>query len=502
MAPMARIVPMTANTTNRTTATGLRISTAATVPPFTSPDMHAPPVTAVLKGIRRRARAGGRRGSAAVSPAGMPAVAAASSAQVRDARAWPIRASNSSRSSRPCTNAALSRPVTRSRSACEARGPAAAGWAPGSGLTGASCLCSQRNPVSVRRPCPGAAVLPVRMVLDRLATPAPPRAGAAGPFISGLGRYPARMATLKITPVTAASPAPAPEAATVAEVITRLAAWLRRLPPPQERIGRLVAELEERFAGRTEPVTQDACAEIERAAWPYSRHLLLHYDRDGTGEPDEEDPGWPDPDPEAILPRAAQVRQVSRLEGGACLIRIDGFESLSIAQPYLDAAFALARGATGIVLDLRASTGGDPGTVACLAGRLPGGKAVPLSEVTCRGHRRQWWAPDLPAGTAGPPGTPVAVLASARTFSSAEALACHLQARGRVTVVGERTPGAADHVTDIRLAATVTGELPIGYCTDTVTGTSWEGRGVAPQVDCAADDAIDAALALPALKHR
>src|SRR5947208_259977 len=121
----------------------------------------------------------------------------------------------------------------------------------------------------------------------------------------------------------AASTAPALEVTTVTEVITRLAAGLRRLPPPQERIDRLLAELEERFAGRTEPVTEDACAEIERVAWPYSRHLRLQYDRDGAGEPDEEDPGWPEPDPEAIWSRAAQVRQVARLEGGACLIRID-----------------------------------------------------------------------------------------------------------------------------------------------------------------------------------
>jgi len=139
------------------------------------------------------------------------------------------------------------------------------------------------------------------------------------------GQYPDRMATIKTTPVIAASTAPALEVTTVTEVITRLAAWLRRLPPPQERIGRLLAELQERFAGRTGPITQDACAEIERVAWPYSRHLLLHYDRDGAGEPDEEDPGWPEPDPGAIVPRAAQVRQVSRLDRGACLIRIDGF---------------------------------------------------------------------------------------------------------------------------------------------------------------------------------
>jgi hypothetical protein len=71
---------------------------------------------------------------------------------------------------------------------------------------------------------------------------------------------------------------------TVTEVTIRLAAWLRRLPPAQERIDRLLAELEERFAGRTEPITEDACAEIERVAWPYSRHLPAESGaRMGTG---------------------------------------------------------------------------------------------------------------------------------------------------------------------------------------------------------------------------
>src|SRR6185437_1338244 len=127
---------------------------------------------------------GGRRGSAAVSPAGMPTATAASSPQVREARARLIRASHSSLSSRPCTNAALSRSITRSRSASEARGPAA-DWAPGSGLTSASHLYSQRNPVSVRRPSSGAAALPLKTMPDRLATPTPLRAGT-GPFISWL----------------------------------------------------------------------------------------------------------------------------------------------------------------------------------------------------------------------------------------------------------------------------------------------------------------------------
>jgi len=281
----------------------------------------------------------------------------------------------------------------------------------------------------------------------------------------------------------------------ISDLVARLTGWLRRLPPPHERYERLAAALGEEFAGRTDPVTAAACAEIERAAWPSARHLLLHFDPAGTAAPDEVAPGWPEPDPAAVGRSAAQVREVSRLDGGVCLIRVDGFDALRLAQPYLDGAFALARGATGILLDLRANGGGFPETVAHIAGRLLGDPAVHLSDVTYRDSTRQWWTPDLPDGTAVPAGVPVAVLVSGRTFSSGEALAYHLRARGRVTVVGERTPGAADHITEVRLAPTVVGQVPIGYVTDAATGASWEGSGVEPHVECPAGAAVEAALA-------
>jgi hypothetical protein len=60
-------------------------------------------------------------GLARSDPAGMPAVTAASSAWVRAASAWPTRASSSPMVSWPCTNAALTVSITRSRSACDAR---------------------------------------------------------------------------------------------------------------------------------------------------------------------------------------------------------------------------------------------------------------------------------------------------------------------------------------------------------------------------------------------
>jgi C-terminal processing protease CtpA/Prc len=189
------------------------------------------------------------------------------------------------------------------------------------------------------------------------------------------------------------------------------------------------------------------------------------------------------------------VSEVRRLGGGGCLIRVDDLDPLGLAQPYVDAAFALARGATGIVLDLRDNGGGDPATVAHIAGLLLGDTAVHLSTVVYRDRERQWWTPELAAGTAVHTGLPVAVLVGSGTFSSGEALAYHLQARGRVTVVGSATPGAADHITPIRLAAQVTGHLPEAYVRDAVTGVNWEGRGVLPDIPCSDATAEAAAVA-------
>ncbi len=275
------------------------------------------------------------------------------------------------------------------------------------------------------------------------------------------------------------------------ELVGSLVAWLRRLMPAGDRLDRLVGELALGFGADPRPVTAAVCREIEQRAWPHSRHLALRFEPDGTAPPDEVSRGWPPPDADEVRARAASVTEVRRI-GGACLIRVDDLDPVGLAQPYVDAAFALASGAAHIVLDLRANGGGDPATLAAIAGRLLGDSAQELSEVVYRDRRRQWWTPDLPRGTALT--QPASVLVSERTFSSGEALAYHLQARGRVTVVGETTPGAADHITPIRLAPKVLGFLPEAYVVDSVTGTNWEGRGVVPDIECPAEQAVTTAL--------
>ncbi len=80
-----------------------------------------PHKSALLAGGRACAGTVGRGGPGRASPAGRSAVSASRSAYVRAASTRPIRRSNSSLVSRPCTNAALRVSTTCSRSACDVR---------------------------------------------------------------------------------------------------------------------------------------------------------------------------------------------------------------------------------------------------------------------------------------------------------------------------------------------------------------------------------------------
>ena len=114
-----------------------------------------------------RGRAASRRGGrTAGSPSGMSAVTAASSAYVREVNVWPIRASNSSMVSRPCTNAALSASIVCSRSACD----------PAIAAPPRRKLKNQRNPAAVTlgprpRPAPEAGTSLNRQLLTQLVRP-------------------------------------------------------------------------------------------------------------------------------------------------------------------------------------------------------------------------------------------------------------------------------------------------------------------------------------------
>lgn len=278
---------------------------------------------------------------------------------------------------------------------------------------------------------------------------------------------------------------------TVSDLAARLADRLRDTMPAGDRLDRLTADLSATFADAASPLDEAGCRAVQSRAQRHARHLELHYHPGRTPEPTDDAGGWPPPDPTQVRAHAAGVTTVSRRDD-AWILQLNALEPLPLAQPYLEAAFTLATGASRLILDLRGNGGGDPATVAWIAGHLLGDDARHLSDVHYRDSIRQWWTTDRPAGSALT--APLAVLVSGHTYSSAEALAYHLQSRNRATVIGRTTRGGADHVTPVWLTPEVLAFLPQAEVRDAHTGGNWEGTGVVPDVACPADEALEVAL--------
>ena len=156
------------------------------------------------------------------------------------------------------------------------------------------------------------------------------------------------------------------------------------------------------------------------------------------------------------------------------------------------AAMTFVTHASALILDLRENAGGAPSMATFLASFLFD-EPVHLNTIAGRPgapEHQNWTYAQVP----GPRyARPVYVLTSARTFGAAEGLAYHLQARERAMVIGGRTRGSGGLVEATRVDPEFEVLVTTGRSVNPVTGTSWDGTGVVPDLEVAPDDALRAA---------
>jgi C-terminal processing protease CtpA/Prc len=188
------------------------------------------------------------------------------------------------------------------------------------------------------------------------------------------------------------------------------------------------------------------------------------------------------------------VKRVERLAGNIGIIELTVIPDADSAGRVIAAAFELVQHTSGLILDLRATRGGAPDGVAYLSSFLFADGDVHLTDIVegPNGPTRQYWTSGyLPAPRYLD--RPVFALVSGATFSGGEALAYDLKALQRATVVGEVTRGGAHPSTVASVGKNVELRLPIARSISPVTGSDWEGVGVAPDIVVPAADALDTA---------
>ncbi|MFT4843868.1 MAG: tetratricopeptide (TPR) repeat protein [Planctomycetota bacterium] len=83
---------------------------------------------------------------------------------------------------------------------------------------------------------------------------------------------------------------------------------------------------------------------------------------------------------------------------------------------------------------------------------------------------------------------------SRNTFSGAEEFTYNLKTRKRATIIGETTRGGANPCRRMPIDQRFELFVPVGRAINPVTMSNWEGSGIAPDVACAAADALTAAM--------
>jgi len=188
-------------------------------------------------------------------------------------------------------------------------------------------------------------------------------------------------------------------------------------------------------------------------------------------------------------------RELKRLPGNIGYVKLDSFADAWDAGATAVAAMNYLAYCDAIIFDLRENGGGDPNMIQLISSYFFE-ESVHLNSFYIRKEDtvQQFWTQ---AYVQGPrmSKAELFVLTSGYTFSGAEEFAYNLKNMERATIIGDTTGGGA-HPNDRHEFdnLNIGMSLPYGRAINPISGTNWEGTGVAPHIAVPADEALDVAI--------
>ena len=185
------------------------------------------------------------------------------------------------------------------------------------------------------------------------------------------------------------------------------------------------------------------------------------------------------------------LHRVERLDGNVGYIELRGFSGSQEAGGAVAAAMNMLANTDALIFDLRRNGGGSPVTIGFISSYLFD-KRVHLNDFYVRetGRRQSFHTSETVDGRRYGESKPVYILTSNRTFSAAEEFTYNLKNLKRAVIVGETTGGGAHPGGARRITDHFAIWLPTGRAINPITGTNWEGVGIAPDIAVDPADAL------------
>ena len=187
------------------------------------------------------------------------------------------------------------------------------------------------------------------------------------------------------------------------------------------------------------------------------------------------------------------LKQMRVLPGNIRYLEIEGFEWAGPAsERAYDTAMAFLAGGDAVIIDVRANGGGSPEAVRYAVSHFIAPNK-PLMTFYMGGRGEE--STSSLASTKAPRmvGKPLYVLSSGASGSAAEEFLGHIAGYKLGEIIGERSAGAGFRNEYFALPSGMIISISVGRAVLASTGKDWEGVGIAPTVEIAADKALDLA---------